>query len=235
MAHSEELKYSENTIPYKNIPSRNHKECCVRCKVFSMYNRFDVNYIANNGMTHLHVACHLGRVDIVRKCLIRGADPNIVSTIKGYSTLHFLLTAKCNSKTTLQRRQLFSLLMKSGANPNLTDDKGRTPLHVVCKKPAKSPVNSIHPSSDWFLAKMIFSLCHEKYKPVQVNARDREGNTPLHLALKTGNRIMVPWLLKNGADSSLPDPDGVVPKDIIRDEDLAKIFLEKCAVKPSSS
>ena len=130
---------------------------------------------------------------------------------------------------------MFRLLLKSGANANLADVEGRTPLHIVCKKDPQSWASSVHPSYDWFLAKMIFSLCHEKYRPVQVNARDKEGNTPLNLALKTGNKFMVPLLLKNGADPNLADADGVVPKDFMRDDkDLTKMFLEKCAEKPSS-
>ncbi|KAL7298548.1 hypothetical protein TKK_0008324 [Trichogramma kaykai] len=204
--------------------------------LFTIYDRFDVNYIDEDGLTHFHVVCKFGREKIVKEFLDHGADPNGVWTSKGYSTLHLVLEAKYNSKTIVQRRQLFSLLLKSGADPNLADAEGRTPLHIVCKKPPESWANSIHPSYDWFLVKMIFSPCHEKYRPVQINARDKEGNTSLHLDLKTGNRFMVRLLLKNGADPNLADADGVVPKDIMRDdEDLAKIYFEKCAVKPSSS
>ncbi|KAL7296117.1 hypothetical protein TKK_0010663 [Trichogramma kaykai] len=143
---------------------------------------------------------------------------------------------------------------------NYTDEYGQSHLHVACKFGTEKIVKDFldhgaypndveirmeynpritgttdNPSYDCVLAEMIFLLCHKKYRPVQVNARDKEGNTPLHLALKTGNKMMVPLLLKNGADPSLADADGVLPKDIMRDEDLAKIFLEKCAVEPSSS
>ncbi|CAB0029026.1 unnamed protein product [Trichogramma brassicae] len=156
--------------------------------LFSMYDRFDVNYTNEDGLTHLHVASHFGRVNIAKKFLDHGADPNDVWTSKGYSTLHLALEAKYIFDTIVERRSMFRLLLKSGANPNLADAQGRTPLHIVCKKIPRSWQSSVHPSYDWFLAKMIFSLCHEKYGPVQVNARDKEGNTPLNLALKTGNK-----------------------------------------------
>ncbi|KAL7300166.1 hypothetical protein TKK_0007164 [Trichogramma kaykai] len=200
--------------------------------LFTIYDRLDVNYTDEDGLSHLHVACKFGHVEIAKKFLDHGADPTGVWP--SFSTLHLALEARYD--TFPQRRELFRLLLKSGADPNFADAEGRTPLHFVCKKNPETRQGSDHPSYDWFLAKMIFSLCHDKYKPVQVNVWDKEGNTPLNLALKTGNKFMVPLLLKNGAYSSLADADGVVPKDIIKeDEDLVKIFLKKCAVKTSSS
>ncbi|CAB0033066.1 unnamed protein product [Trichogramma brassicae] len=202
--------------------------------LFSIYDRFDVNYVDEDGLTHLHVACKFGRVDLVEKFLKAGADPNCVVASTGESTLHFALQISHDEgaqKPFLGRRHLFRLLLKYGANPNQADHaEGQTPLHIVCKKSSVE----FGPSEDWFLPKMLFSLCNKKYRPVQVNARDRLGNTPLNLALKSGNGLVVPLLLNNGADLNLSDVDGVAPKDIAG-ENLANMFSEKCAIEPSWS
>lgn len=44
-----------------------------------------------------------------------------------------------------------------------------------------------------------------------VNQKDKEGNTPLILAVKAGNPDFTAWLLRNGAEPNVPDASGMYP------------------------
>ncbi|KAL7304223.1 hypothetical protein TKK_0003417 [Trichogramma kaykai] len=176
--------------------------------LFKIYDQFHVNCVDEFGLTHLHVACRFGRRDIAEKFLELGADPSCVEWRTGFSTLHYAL----QSDGPNERRYVFNLLMKNGANPNLADSEGRTPLHVICERM----------NDDWFLAKVVVVLCDEKHRPLQVDALDKLNNTPLNLALKNEHEHVAQLLLINGADPNLTD----FPEEIIGRQ-MAKILLNE--------
>ncbi|KAL7304063.1 hypothetical protein TKK_0003527 [Trichogramma kaykai] len=75
--------------------------------------------------------------------------------------------------------------------------------------------------------KMLIDISNEENKPVEVDARDKLGRTPLHLALAKGSGQVVKYLLKLGADPNLADEDGfsplhVISKDRYDDDELLK-------------
>uniref|UniRef100_A0ABD2X521 Uncharacterized protein n=1 Tax=Trichogramma kaykai TaxID=54128 RepID=A0ABD2X521_9HYME len=79
---------------------------------------------------------------------------------KGRTPLHVALFAK---NTRAARRLLWR-----GANPNLADADGWTPLHVICIE------------CNWFL-QQFFEINAESQQPVEINAKTNEGRTPLSL------------------------------------------------------
>ena len=66
-------------------------------------------------------------------------------------------------------------------------------------------------------------------KGADVNARDKDGNTPLHKAVDRGFADVVKLLLERGADPNIRDRDGRTPLDLARGrrhEEVVRVIEE---------
>ncbi|CAB0036432.1 unnamed protein product [Trichogramma brassicae] len=103
----------------------------------------------------------------------------------------------------LGKRRVAELLLRRGADPNLANGAGFTPLHFICSR------------NDPELVESFFEICDENRRPVKVDARSALGDTPLHLALRVGNGKAVELLLRGGADPMSLSKEGSTPLHII--------------------
>ncbi|CAB0033084.1 unnamed protein product [Trichogramma brassicae] len=200
------------TTPLHRMPTCD-REKKVR-QLFKIYNKFDFNYADDHGLTHFHIACILRFEDIVTEFLEAGQDPNCIYQETGDSPLHLILKKDCSD-------DVVELLLRKGANPNLANADGLTPLHIICK----------NYSEKIDLVDMLFELSNEKYHPLQVDALDKLSNTPLHLAAYQCRRNLIELLLRKGADPNLVDAKGQTSLHIIcerndYDEDLVEILFQ---------
>ncbi|CAB0037205.1 unnamed protein product, partial [Trichogramma brassicae] len=179
--------------------------------LFKIYDRFDLNYRDETGFSHFHVACWSGCIDAVKQFLELGQDPNCIEQTTGNSPLHFAL----NKPT--RHKEVAELLLRRGANPTLANAQGKTPLHLICDCSY----------DDDGLATLLFELVDEKHQPLQINARDESGCTPLHYV--TGKKL-AELLLRRGADPTSANAEGETPLHQIipsaRDKDLTKLYFE---------
>uniref|UniRef100_A0ABD2W5U3 Uncharacterized protein n=1 Tax=Trichogramma kaykai TaxID=54128 RepID=A0ABD2W5U3_9HYME len=183
-------------------------------KLFNIYNRFGLNYIDDLGCTHFHVGCEYGLEDVVQKFLKFGQDPNLLVQKTDNSPLYLALSH--NGEEGVSR-----LLLKHGADANLANKDGRTPLHVVGENYWNSTDMEI-----------VFEL-GEKCKPGQVDARDKLGNTPLHLAvpsLFSNVKRVIRALLEVDTNPNVAKGEGLTPMHIIskryQPDGLGESFLK---------
>ncbi|CAB0030125.1 unnamed protein product [Trichogramma brassicae] len=193
---------SRRTTPL-HLAHRN--QACVY-DFFKIYDRYDVNYTDESGLSHFRIACDNGCSETIEKFLEHGLDVNRLIVDP---PLHRALSDR-NFRTV-------RALLVNGADPNLADEAGLTPLHVYCRD---------CPDGHYLLA-MLLQLGQDKYEAVRVQARDRLGNTPLHYALARGRgrgSRTTEFLLRRGADPNAANAKGETPLHVVcsrvhRDDD----------------
>ncbi|XP_014221801.1 ankyrin-1-like [Trichogramma pretiosum] len=198
------------------LAAKKDQRRCVEL-LFEIYDdRFDANYLdVETGYTHFHVACSLGYVDVVEKFLELGeVDVDLRVGMTNDTPLHLAALH--------EHRSSMELLLRHGANPNSTNFSKMTPLHIVCKKR----------DEDGELLRLIFDICEENRRPLEIDARDEDGHTALHLALRHNGNLTnaIQLLLRNGADPNAANEDGLTVFHLVcqmdRDGSLAEMFLE---------
>ena len=132
----------------------------------------------------LHVACLLGRLDLVT-CLIKlGA---LIDVVDGIS-LTPLQTAIRHGHT-----EIACYLIKSGANVSVSNSENMTPLHSVCAEG--------HTET---------ALCLLECG-ARVNVGDKHHRTPLHMACEKDHHQTALCLIENGADINCKDENQSTP------------------------
>ncbi|CAB0043887.1 unnamed protein product [Trichogramma brassicae] len=177
----------------------------------------DPNSVDDKGMTALNKICesvrlHDVHVTMVRALLRYKADVNIESQ-EDMSPLSNLFQGGNNHRL---RVEIFKLLLEHGANVDRVDFDRDTILHLIFRSDAWRP-NLME------AVELLLFKCR-----IDVNAKNVNGHTPLHVAV--GHCIdakAIELLLKNGANPNIVDLRGMAPiNSICAEPDLSAYHLQ---------
>ncbi|KAI9859753.1 MAG: hypothetical protein M1813_006470 [Trichoglossum hirsutum] len=154
-----------------------------------------VNTRDNRGRTPFHDACRSSNPSdtVVQFLLSKNAFHNIPDT-DGYYPLHHAAEK--------DKIVVVTELVIHGTNVNVTDKRGRTPLHVACQ-------------SKHFSISMLKTLI--KKHQASANSRDIDGNTPLHLACQSvyTSVVILEALIDSGANPDERNNDRMTPLHVL--------------------
>uniref|UniRef100_A0ABD2X7H4 Uncharacterized protein n=1 Tax=Trichogramma kaykai TaxID=54128 RepID=A0ABD2X7H4_9HYME len=182
--------------------------------LFKIYDKFDVNYTDEDGLTHLHVACSYGLDTVVEKFLELGQDPNGFSQDMAARYPYPPLYLALNNR----HETIAELLLRRGGDPNLRNKDGDAPLHTIC--------HQFTNYDDAELLKKFFAINDEVGNTVQVNVQDMDGRTPLLRAAVKGIKNAVELLLRRGADPNVADARGFTPAHFVCTIECVETFFK---------
>ena len=194
------------------------KDCPELCSILLEYNA-KIDAVDKDGNQSLHLACKQGHTRTSRLLLSNGAD------VKGLNE---------NGQTPLHKAagrwedcpELCSILLEYNAKIDAVDKDGNQPLHLACKRGhtrtshlllsngadvkglnenGQTPLHKA--AGGWEDCPELCSILVE-YN-AKIDAVDKDGNQPLHLAWKRGHTRTSHLLLSNGADVNALDKDGL--------------------------
>ncbi|OCT82551.1 hypothetical protein XELAEV_18025083mg [Xenopus laevis] len=173
------------------------------------FNKVNLNYRTENGLSLLHVCCICGGTKShIRTLMLKGLRPSRL-TKNGFTALHMaaykdnaeLLTALLHGGADIQQvgygaltalhiatiagnHEVTRLLLKFGADVNMSGEVGDRPLHLAS---AKGYLN-------------ITKLLLEEGTKADVNTQDNEDHVPLHFCSRFGHHEIVKYLLQSNSD-----------------------------------
>ena len=172
----------------------------------------DVNTRTWNARTApLHLAAPCGNPEVLKMLISQKAD---VSQQDGVDKIPLHYAAEYGNNEAVQ------ILIKRKSYVNATDKDGKTPLHYAAQKGNIEVVQALidkgikcdltHEGADRFCIDLLVMSVMNNFK-LDINQKDLEGMTPLHLAAASVNIEVVQLLIKAGADLNAIDNANQTP------------------------
>ncbi|KAL3458356.1 ankyrin repeat-containing domain protein [Aspergillus heterothallicus] len=151
----------------------------------------------------LHAAAyHAFDADVCKILLARGADPNAEDPSGMTALLYAAKRAERGASISI-----IKALVKSGGDVRATTVSRDTPLHLAVQCAPWTNTPSVKETMELRICKAALILLESG---ADINVKNSDGRTPLHLA--KFERIFT-WLQKRGADQTISDKDGLLPRE----------------------
>ena len=205
------------------------KDCPELCSILLKHNA-TIDAVDKDGNQPLHLACQAALTSAVQHLLDCNAD--VFATNNSHQTA--LHKAACSKRDC---PEVCVMLIAKGAQVNATDGNGDTSLHVACQKGNTNTVDVlVENDADCNVVNvcgetLLHLACKSRVECVELcdklishgvnpHIADREGNLPLHVALKNRLAKTFGCLLQKSGEAILD----VLQKVTIDKEDLVAIF-----------
>ncbi|KAM0550174.1 hypothetical protein ACHAPJ_009022 [Fusarium lateritium] len=163
--------------------------------------RFDITDQHGKTLLHAAVRHNLSNRNLLKVLVEHGADPKQVD-LEGNPIWH---EAVPHFPTTSVSTQVFHDITDLGVDPRGTNKRGGLPLHVLCEHIQCDLPNNNSALNHGEMTLFEY-LLHKS--PEDMNHRDYDGVTPLHL-VSTFSTGLTRILLEAGADASLVTNEGL--------------------------
>lgn len=187
----------------------------------------NVNMRFDDGQTSLHIASILGHKSIAKYLLENNADTSVQNS-SGATPLH--------EAVRYGNVEIIQALLNAGANINARDNLGKTPIMLIIPR---DKINEIYSLLQKFHADLnqkdmygdtvlhnVAMMNVDSDIVVQfvkagadVNARNKEGVTPLEIAVQKNNIKMANYLTQCGANIHTQDTKGQSPLSLALEAD----------------
>jgi len=156
----------------------------------------DPDIAAGDGQTPIFDAVRTESMEDIEILLAAGANPE--ATCRKEPLIHYAVDNDMRSYNINKTPQIVSRLIEGGANPDILDERKRTPLHMAvmhyCLRYKTDLVSALLEGG------------------ANVNARDGSDATPLHYAiLYAGDEKLCRFLIEKGADLDARAVNGMTP------------------------
>ncbi|XP_022188861.2 ankyrin repeat domain-containing protein 27-like [Nilaparvata lugens] len=186
-----------------------HPLCsCDKCERVLSQNLLDttptIHSCDDRGYTILHVASMYGRPKVVDVLISCGANPNSTD-YSGSTPLHYA-AARGHQNALL-------LLIHAGAKVDKADNEGNMPLHLSAGNGHEGCIKAI-----------LYYTEHVGVK-LDINMKNRHGETALHNAARWGYQSIVKILLEYGACPSVENKRKLTPLDYAHSLHISKLLM----------
>ncbi len=183
----------------------------LRHLILEKFQTTDVNLKSLDGYSILYISIYFKLNEGSQELLENGADPKTIEP-NGQTALH-IATAKELSMVA------YKCLLR-GAPPTLRDKEGKRPFDIAKQQQNVELMQILYIEGEKFSYEDLLNACREGHvekakfyesKGVSIHAVDPQGETPLHLAVRSRSVDVVRWLLRKGADKNKPNKHGQTP------------------------